>query len=111
MKHSVIIRVLVGMVAMMVVSCGVFEAGPPEKTRIEYSKFVDDKMDQLLDKHARLVAQVQQADSLTEIRMAWETSLEALTKKRVEVQRHIEALKAAKGQNWFALQQKSACLF
>ena len=104
MRHFVVVNVLVGMAGMMVVGCGYFESGPPEKTRIEYSNFLESKMAQLLDTHASLVRQVQQRGLDSERQTALDATLDDLTKKREAVQRRMETLKAAKGQNWLVLQ-------
>ena len=104
MKFSVVVMVLVGMVGMLVVSWGNFESGPPEETRHEYSKFAEGQMSQILETHARLAVQIQQRGLESERRTALDTTLDGLTKKREAVQSQIQAMKAAKGQGWWALQ-------
>ena len=104
MKFSVVITVLVGMVSMLVVGCGYFESGPPEETRKEYSQFAEGQMSQILETHARLAVQIQQRGLESERRTALDTTLVGLTKKREAVQRQFQALKAAKGQGWWAHQ-------
>ena len=104
MKHSVVVNILVGMVWLLVAGCGYFESGPPEETRHEYAKFAEGRLGQILDTHARLVVQVQQRKLVSERRTALDVTLDDLTKKRQAVERQIEALKAAKGQEWFAHQ-------
>ncbi|WP_447969176.1 hypothetical protein [Nitrospira sp. M1] len=104
MRSSVVVNVLVGMVGMMVVGCGVFEASPPEETRHEYSKFVEDKMGRLRGTHAQLVVQVEQRELEYECQEILEAALDDLTKKSESVQQRIDALRVATGQDWFMLQ-------
>ena len=104
MKYSVVVNALVGMVAMMVVGCGNFGSSPQEETRVEYSKYAEGKLGQLLDTHAKFVVQVQQRGLGSERQAALDATLDDLTKKGEAVQRQIEALKASKGQDWLALQ-------
>ena len=104
MRYSVVVNVLVGMVGMIVIGCGNVGLSPSEETRNEYSKFVEGKMGQLLDTHARLVVQVQQRGLESERQIPLDATLEELRRKWEAVQRRIEALKAAEAQDWLALQ-------
>ena len=127
-------KVLVGMVWIIVAGCGSSESGSTEEYQLagkeiqseendnkdrkiveqapvpltgdrnEYFKIIEDKRGQILDKHARLVTQIQQAGDRSESLPALDVSLDDLIQKTEEVHRQIEVLKAAKGRDWLALQ-------
>ncbi len=104
MRYSVVANVLVGLVGMVVVGCGYFGSNPPEETRKEYALFVEDKMDHLVHAHARLVLQMKQRELVSERQTALDALLYELAERREAVQRQINALKIARGQDWFAIQ-------
>jgi len=104
MRYAVVVKVLVGLVGMLIVGCGSFGADPPEKTRNEYSKFVEDKMVQLRATHEKFVVEVQQSEVKPKRQTTLEAALDDLTKRRDAVQHQVDALQEAKGQEWFVLQ-------
>ena len=81
MRYSVVVNILVGMVGMIVVGCGNFGLVPPQETRNEYSKFVEGKMGEFLDAHARLVVQAQQRGFESKRQINLDATLDGLTKK------------------------------
>ncbi len=104
MKNLIFANVLVGLVSLLVVGCGYFGSNPPEETRTEYSIFVESKMDHLRDVHARLVLRAQQKELESGRQTSFDALLNDLEKRREVVQRKIETMKIAKGQDWFAIQ-------
>lgn len=130
MKRSVGEKVLVGMVWLIVAGCGASESGSTEEyqlagkavqaeendgkarvtvlpvveNRIEYFKIIEDQRGRLLGKHARLIAQIQEAGNRPEPLPALDISLDDLIQKTQEIHRQIEVLKATKGGDWLALQ-------
>ena len=104
MRYSVVANVLISLVGVMVVGCGYFGSNPPEETRTEHSMFIEDKMDQLRDAHARLVLQIEQRGLESKRHTSLDALLNDLAERREAVQRQVEALKMAKGQDWFAIQ-------
>ena len=69
-----------------------------------YLQGVEDKLDKLKDKHAKLVGQVKEAAPGSDSIMALEATLDELTKNGEEIQFQIEALKSAKSEDFQALQ-------
>ena len=104
MNYWLGVKVLAGIVALLIVGCGNFQTNPSEEIRKKYSAFLETKMDLLLDKHARLVDQVQQGRPKTEQQTSLNKTLDDLTKKGEAVQGQMGELQSAKGANWHALQ-------
>jgi hypothetical protein len=129
MNYPVLVKVLVGVVCIMGVGCSNSETslssesqstgkGLPldDKASVEnrqvpvdvylttYLQGVEDKLDKLKDKHAKLVGQVKEAAPGSDSIMALEATLDELTKNGEEIQFQIEALKSAKSEDFQALQ-------
>ncbi len=131
MKFSVGVNVLAGLVFLMGVGCGPSDSSssperagkeneedvsvreptvidpvspPQDKELQEYIKVIGQQMTELQNSHADLVKAAQHVGSDPEHQRLWETSLDDLTLKSNEVERKIQALKAAKEQEWITLQ-------
>lgn len=129
MKISVLRNVVVGMICLLGVGCSNSELGSSSESQLAeknisldnnavaetqqslpgesfttYLKGVDDKVDQLKDKHAKLVDHVQKEGSGAEPTVALNGILAELKKKGEELQFQIEAMKSAKGEDQLALQ-------
>lgn len=129
MKYSVGGYILAGIVLLMVAGCGTSESGPSDESSLageerpsgsnevvetirapfevdpkDYVKTVEGKLGQLQYKHIKLVDRVQHAGLESESQAAFDTNLDALTRKGKEVSRQIEALKTGKGKDLHALQ-------
>jgi hypothetical protein len=129
MKNFMLLNVVGGIVWLTVAGCSASDSGPVEESQLagkevssgtsdivatvaapqegdmnEYFRVVEGKFDQLKEKHAKLTEQVGQKGSDAETPSALDKALEDLTQKGREVQKQIETLKTAKGNEWIALQ-------
>ena len=129
MKNSVWGNVLLGIGCLVIAGCEYSESGfsdvsSPVKSEAkfgdqevvnamqasseellhEFSKVVEGKLSQLKKKQAKLTEQVKKDEIVSEAKAALDATLDDLTKKGEAVQIQIEALKAAKGDDWLALQ-------
>ena len=77
---------------------------PQDKGLQEYLKVIDHQMTELKNYHAELVNAAQHQSSEPNNRKAWETSLNDLTQKSLEVEKKVHALKKAKEREWVTLQ-------
>ncbi|MCA9467352.1 MAG: hypothetical protein KC643_18170 [Nitrospira sp.] len=131
MKRSVVVSVFVSLLGFGVLGCESSETESPQESRLvenddlvtgsqqsglesaqgpageaflEYTHFVEGKLRKLKAMHLELVDRVKQGEANSDATMALDARLEDLTKKGEEIQRRIEYLKAAKGEDWLALQ-------
>ncbi len=129
MKYSMVVYVLIGFMCVVVAGCGMSESDNPQDTKLsggniesgstetaeisqassgesrsEYVQLIEGQFEKLIDNHAKLVGRAQEAGSGTQVEADLGTVLDDLTKQGQVVQQQIDELKAAKPEDWNALQ-------